>query len=58
MWPDGIMHCDNPLSNGEIDDEPCDVECVSDDPYGSTPLNSDNNVVVQHIDLRQNDSLQ
>ena len=45
------MHHDNPLSDGETDEEPYDFEHYGNDPYGPTPLDSDNNVVVEEIDL-------
>ena len=58
MWLNGMMHHDNPLSNGEIDEEPYDFEYYGNDPYGPTPLDSDNNVVVEEIDLGENYLLQ
>jgi len=58
MWFNGMMQPENPLSNGELDEEPYDFEYYDDDPDGPTPLDSDNNVVVEEIDLGQNDSVQ
>ena len=58
MWLNGMMHHDNPLSNGETDEEPYDFEYYANDPYGPTPLESDNNVVVEEIDLGENYLLQ
>ena len=59
MWLNGMMHHDNPLSNGGLDEEPAyDLECYGDDPDGPTPLQSDNNVVVEEVDLGENDTLQ
>ena len=59
MWLNGMMHHDNPLSNSGLDEEPAyDLECYGDDPDGPTPLQSDNNVVVEEVDLGENDTLQ
>ncbi|KAK2547172.1 hypothetical protein P5673_032998 [Acropora cervicornis] len=57
-WLNGMMQHDNPLSNGEIDEEPYDFEYYGNDPYGPTPLDSDNNVAVEEIDLGENYLLQ
>ena len=38
--------------------ESYDFEYYGDDPDGPTPLDSDNNVIVEEIDLGQHDSLQ
>ena len=54
MWLNHMMQPENPLSNGKS----YDFEYYGDDPDGPTPLNSDNNVVVEEIDLGQHDSLQ
>ena len=58
MWLNGMMHHNNPLSNGETDEEPYDFEYYGSVPYGPTPLDSDNNVVVEEIDLGENYLLQ
>ena len=58
MWLNGMTHHDNPLSNGEIDEEPYDFEYYGNVPYGPTPLDSDNNVAVEEIDLSENYLLQ
>ena len=42
-----MMQPENPLSNGKS----YDFEYYGDDPDGPTPLDSDNNVVVEEIDL-------
>lgn len=57
MWLNGMMQPENPLSNGELDEEPYDFEHYGDDPDGPAPLDSDNNVVIEEIDLGQNDSV-
>lgn len=57
MWLNGMMHHDNPLAHGEIDEEPDDIESYGYDPDGPTPLDSDNNVVVHDIDLGDNEVL-
>jgi len=53
MWLNHMMQPENPLSNGKS----YDFEYYGDDPDGPTPLNSDNNVVVEEIDLGQHDSV-
>ena len=58
MWLNGMIHHDNPLSKGELDEAPYDLECYGDDPDGPTPLHSRNNVVFEEVDLRKNDTLQ
>ena len=58
MWLNGMMLHDNPLSNGETDEEPYYFEYYGSVPYGPTPLDSDNNVVVEEIDLGENYLLQ
>ena len=47
MWLNHMMQPENPLSNGKS----YDFEYYGDDPDGPTPLDSDNNVVVEEIDL-------
>ena len=54
MWLNHIMQPENPLSKGKS----CDFEYYGDDPDCSAPLDGDNNVVVEEIDLRQLDSVQ
>ena len=54
MWLNGMMHHDNPRSNGELDKEPYDLECYGDDPDGPTSLHCDNNVVVKELGLDEN----
>lgn len=44
MWLNGMMHHGNPLSHGEVDEEPNDFEYYGYDPDGPTPLDSNNNV--------------
>ena len=51
------MHHDNPLAHGGVDEEPSDIEYFGIDPDGPTPLESDNNVVVDEIDLGDNQLL-
>ena len=45
MWLNHMMQPENPLSNGKS----YDFEYYGDDPDGPTPLDSDNNVVVEEI---------
>jgi hypothetical protein len=34
MWVNGMMHVDNPLSQGELDENPDDIELYGYDPDG------------------------
>jgi len=49
-----MIQPENPLANGKS----YDFEYYGDDPDGPTPLDSDNNVVVEETDLGQHDSVQ
>ena len=53
-----MMNHDNPLSNGELDEESYNLECCGGDPDGPIPWHSDNNVVVEEVDLGEIDTLQ
>ena len=53
-----MLNHDNPLSNGELDEEPYNLECCGGDPVCPTPWHSDNNVLVEEVDLSKNDTLQ
>ena len=50
MWVNGMMHVDNPLSQGELDENPDDIEFYGYDPDGpSTHEESSNVVIVEPI---------
>ena len=52
MWVNGMMHPNNPLANpGEIDENPEDLHMYGYDPEGPPPVNEDNEVVVEPVDL-------
>lgn len=55
MWLNGMLHSDNPLSHGLLDEEPSDVNFYRYDAQGPTCLGDDNNVVepieFEHIEL-------
>ena len=52
MWINGMMNPENPLSHGELDNDPEDLCVYSEDPEGPSPFeNSDNNVVVSPINI-------
>ena len=57
MWINGMMHTDNPLSRGQLDDNPVDMEPYGYDPQGPSSAESDNLVVVEAVDLGVNDLL-
>ena len=50
MWVNGMMHVDNPLSHGQLDENPDDIEFHGYDPDGpSTQEESNNYVVVEPV---------
>ena len=50
MWVNGMMHVDNPLSNGPLYENPDDIEFYGFDPDGpSTQEESSNHVVVEPV---------
>ena len=50
MWVNGMMHVDNPLNHGQLDQNPDDIEFYGYDPNGpSTQEESDNVVVVEPV---------
>jgi len=51
MWMNGMMHTNNPLAHEGVDGEPDDLELYGYDPEGPSPLEEDNNVVVEPITL-------
>lgn len=57
MWLNGMMRHNNPLSFGQVDEEPDNFEYYGYDPDGPTPIDSNNNVVVEEVDLGDNDLL-
>ena len=50
MWINGMLHANNPLACGSLDDEPDDPEIYGYDPEGPSPQ-EDNNVVVEPVTL-------
>ena len=50
MWINGMLHANNPLAHGSLDDEPDDPEIYGYDPEGPSPQ-EDNNVVVEPVTL-------
>ena len=50
MWINGMLHANNPLAHGSLDDEPDDPEIYGYDPEGPSPQEH-NNVVVESVTL-------
>ena len=46
-----MLHSDNPLSHGLLDEEPSDVNFYGYDAHGPTSLGDDNNVVLEPIEF-------
>jgi hypothetical protein len=51
MWTNGMLHGDNPLARGLLDEEPDDQGVYGYDAQGPSCLGEDNNVVVEPIDF-------
>ena len=50
MWVNGMMHVDNPLSHGQLEENPDDIEFYGYDPDGpSTQEESSNHVAVEPV---------
>ena len=58
MWINGMIHSNNPLAHGDIDEEPADVQLYGYDPEGPSPSEENNNVVVESIPLDNKDILE
>ena len=52
LWINGMFHPDNPLAHAELDEESHDF-----DPYVPSSVESDNNVIVEAVDLPHDDLL-
>lgn len=50
MRLNGMLHSDNPLAQGLLDEQPDDLEYYGYDPDGPTCMGEDNNVVVEPIE--------
>ena len=58
MWMNGILHDDNPLSHGGLDEDPDDLVFYGHDPQGPSPFDdSDNNVTVSPIEIPKQDEV-
>ena len=51
MWTNGMIHDNNPLAHGLVDEEPDDLAMYGYDAQGSSSSRQENNVVVEPIDL-------
>jgi hypothetical protein len=53
MWVNGMMHANNPLANGDLDNDldDFDYEFYGHDPQGPAALGEDNNVVVEPVEF-------
>ena len=50
-----MIHSNNPLAHGDIDEEPADVQLYWYDPEGPSPSEENNNVLVESIPLDNKD---
>lgn len=57
MWINGMFHPGNPLAHAQLDEDPCDMEMYGHDPHGPSSVGSDNNVVVEAVDVDNDDLL-
>ena len=58
MWLNGMFHHGNPLSHGQVDEQPSNIEIYGYDPQGPSSNESDNHVVVEAVNLGVNDLLE
>ena len=53
LWINGMMDINNPLSHGELDENPQNLELYGEDPQGPTPFDdSENEVIVLSVELQ------
>ncbi|XP_031554524.1 uncharacterized protein LOC116291493 [Actinia tenebrosa] len=58
LWLNGIMHADNPLTKGKLDEDPVDFQHYGQDPDAPSPFDeSENNVQVPPINLDHADDI-
>ena len=57
MWINGMLHPENPLAHAQLDEDPNDMEMYGHDPHGPSPVGSDNNVVVEAVNVDHEDLL-
>lgn len=58
IWMNGMLHDDNPLSHGGLDEDPNDLVFYGHDPQGPSPFDdSDNNVTVSPIEIPKQDEV-
>jgi hypothetical protein len=58
MWMNGMLHDDNPLSHGCLDEDPDDLVFYGYDPQGPSPFDdSDNNVTVSPVEISKEDEV-
>ena len=53
-----MSHHNNPLSHGQVDEQPSIIELYGYDPQGPSSRESDNHVVVEAVNLGVNDLLE
>lgn len=57
MWTNGMMHPDNPLSHGQLDEDVPDLAMYGYDAQGPSTIDTDNNVVIEPVVLHNGDAL-
>ena len=58
MWMNGMLHDDNLLSHGGLDEDPDDLVFYGPDPQGPSPFDdSDNNVTISPIEIHKQDEV-
>ena len=57
MWTNGMMHPDNPLSHGQLDEDVSDLAMYGYDAQGPSTIDTDNNVVIEPVVLHNGDVL-
>ena len=53
-----MMHPENPLSHGQLDEDVSDLAVNGYDAQGPSTIDSDNNIVIEPLVLHNGDALQ
>ena len=57
MWTNGMMHPDNPLAHGQLDEDVSDLAMYGYDAQSPSTIDSENNVVIEPVVLHNADAL-
>ena len=57
MWVNGMMHQDNPLVHGYLDEDPDSIELYGEDPDGRSPFEDSANNVEDSVSINNGEDL-